>query len=196
MSECGSGPTVEEEEAEYERARDERIETLYQGWGAREMAERIVDLEDELGGVTEEGLCTGMHANVAEAQCEVERLRSLLQEDGEAFRIVRSAVYALRQEHDRYRSAWISARRRAADEANFGMEALELKNSVITSMTADRDRWRQGHEAAESQLVFARRENARLTAELLNLRESTCAAPELEHVGTDEDGAIYRLRTS
>ncbi|WNI28630.1 hypothetical protein [Streptomyces sp. ITFR-6] len=71
-------------------------------------------------------------------------------------------------ERDRYRLAWISARRRAADEANFGMEALELRDAEI----------------------------ARLKAELADLRKSTCAAPQLEHVGTDEDGAVYRLKRS
>ncbi|MFJ3588608.1 hypothetical protein ACIQUY_04870 [Streptomyces sp. NPDC090231] len=71
-------------------------------------------------------------------------------------------------QRDRYRFAWLSARRRAADEANFGMEALELRDAEI----------------------------ARLKATLADLRKSTCGAPELEHVGTDEDGAVYRLKRS
>jgi hypothetical protein len=73
---------------------------------------------------------------------------------------------------NRYRLAWLSARRRAADEANFGMEALDLKAAEIVRLTADRDAWQRGHETAESQLVYERRENARLRAELADLREA------------------------
>jgi len=43
-----------------------------------------------------------------------------------AWELAESLVDA-QDERDRYRSAWLSARRRAADEANFGMEALELE---------------------------------------------------------------------
>jgi archaellum component FlaC len=68
--------------------RDERIETYYQGWGAREMAERIVNLEDELGADVD-GICTGMHADVAEARAEVERLRTQV----ESFRGWRASIY-------------------------------------------------------------------------------------------------------
>ncbi|MFB7114067.1 hypothetical protein [Streptomyces sp. NPDC056291] len=126
-----------------ERTRDERIETLYQGWGAREMAERIVDLEDEIG-EEKDGLCTGMHADVAEAHAAWEDMRD---------------------ERDRARNAWRSARRRAADEANMGLEALELKREEIS----------------------------RLRAELDALRKSTYGAPRLEHMGADEDGDVWRL---
>jgi hypothetical protein len=225
MSErCGSGRTIEDEEADYERDRDERIETLYQGWGAREMAERIVDLEDELGADVD-GICTGMHADVAEAQAEIERLNSIAgyyefraEEDAararrkiesverasdEVTRAYNAAMSdleiqerALREaradadyfkewaagnghrlnaalsERDRYRLAWLSARRRAADEANYALEALDLKATEITRLTADRDWWQRGHETAESQLVYERRENARLRAELADLREA------------------------
>jgi hypothetical protein len=76
----------------------------------------------------------------------------------------------------RYRAAWLSARRRAADEANFAMEALDLKAAEIARLTADRDWWQRGHETAESQLVYERRENARLRAELADLRKSTHGA--------------------
>ncbi|MGI5404157.1 hypothetical protein ACQEVG_32845 [Streptomyces sp. CA-135486] len=38
----------------------------------------------------------------------------------------------------RYRLAWLSARRRAADEANFGMEALALRDAEIKRMKAER----------------------------------------------------------
>jgi chromosome segregation ATPase len=216
MSErCGGVP---DDVDEYNR--DERIETIYQGWGAREMAERIVDLEDELGADVD-GICTGMHADVAEAQAEIERLGKALKEaraDSEYFEEwatangkrlnatlaqrdeyrdalsevatydeweisavgqsepVRLVVTDVRPhadaERDRYRLAWLSARRRAADEANYGMEALDLKAAEIARLTSDRDGWQRGHETAESQLVYERRENARLRAELADLREA------------------------
>jgi hypothetical protein len=205
--------------------RDERIETIYQGWGAREMAERIVDLEDELGADVD-GICTGMYADVAEAHCEIERLNSILgyyefrtesEKDSAgvaewtAVRSIQlmneagrqrdryrlawlSARRRAKKHHSwwrgarhrmqtwqamcrqgysgRYRSAWLSARRRAADEANYALEALDLKSAEITRLTSDRDWWQRGHETAEAQLVYERRENARLRAELADLREA------------------------
>jgi archaellum component FlaC len=174
MSErCGTGSTLEELEEAYERARQARIDRYYQGESASDMAERIVDLEDELGADVD-GISTGMHADVAEAQCEIERLERALRlseaKIGGAALYVGQAnarsnmlenaltVYeGIADERDRYRLAWLSARRRAADEANFGMEALELRDAEI----------------------------ARLKAELDNLRKSTHGAPELEHVCTD-----------
>lgn len=65
---------------------------------------------------------------------------------------------------NRYRLAWISARRRAADEANFGMEALALRDEEIR----------------------------RIRAELEEVRRST-HAPRLEYAGEDEDGEVYHL---
>jgi hypothetical protein len=153
---------------EYDR--DERIETIYQGWGAREMAERIVDLEDELGADVD-GICTGMHADVAEAQSawEDERLRAdrfeaawrsarrrasramgawrymRWREDAQSEEMREQDEYARwlwdqfverGRESDRYRLAWLSARRRAADEANFGMEALALRDAEIARLKA------------------------------------------------------------
>ncbi|MET9126928.1 hypothetical protein [Streptomyces sp. NPDC004528] len=131
------------------RLREDRVETIYQSWGAREMAERIVELEDELGADVD-GICTGMHADVAEAHSEIERL---------------TGVAA------RYRSAWLSARQRAADEANMGQEAVD-------HIRQDRDRWRAGHETAEAQLVAERREVARLRAERDEVRETTPATSD------------------
>ncbi|MEV5319134.1 hypothetical protein AB0K92_16015 [Streptomyces sp. NPDC052687] len=197
------------------RLRDDRIETYCQGWGAREMAERIVELEDEIGADVD-GVCTGMHADVAEAQAEVERLKDRLryehnransaidrEETAEkaveelqeelsrlvdhteascvvvadrdrykaawqsarrrasramgAWRFQQRTIESLktwrrkdeavirelvvgvaeRSSHlNRYRLAWLSARRRAADEANFGMEALALRDSEIRRLRA------------------------------------------------------------
>ncbi|MDH6625759.1 hypothetical protein M2271_003570 [Streptomyces sp. LBL] len=65
---------------------------------------------------------------------------------------------------DRYRSAWLSARRRAADEANFGMEALELKRQAI----------------------------ARLRAQLADERK-TFDAPRLEPLHDGEGGTVWQL---
>ncbi|WP_405620286.1 hypothetical protein [Streptomyces sp. NBC_00076] len=171
--------------------RDERIETIYQGWGAREMAERIVDLEDELGEEVD-GICTGMHADVAEAWSEIERLRLSLadcdrarESAGNLYLMFRDLRDEEADRADRYRSAWLSARRRAADEANFGMEALELKEREVA-------RWRSGHETAEAQLEWRRRETARLRAELDDVRK-TFDAPRLEPLDDGEGGQVWRL---
>jgi hypothetical protein len=167
---------------EYDR--DERIETIYQGWGAREMAERIVDLEDEIGADVD-GICTGMHADVAEAHAAWEDIRDERDRYRSAWRSARRRAFLTglrlelaeqsrerrtawlvravehagthRRHRDHYRLAWLSARRRAADEANMGLEAVD-------HIRKDRDRWRSGHETAEAQLVRERRENARLRA--------------------------------
>ncbi|MFC8583203.1 hypothetical protein ACFUGD_01295 [Streptomyces sp. NPDC057217] len=126
MTECGSGPTIEEENAAYERDREERVETYYSGWGARDMAERIVELEDELGSDVD-GVCTGMHADVAEAHSEIDRLTSLVgywehrAEESDRLREHAGSLYEmfkrLRDDEadraDRFESAWKSARRRA-----------------------------------------------------------------------------------
>ncbi|WP_405927884.1 hypothetical protein OG554_03545 [Streptomyces griseus] len=196
---CGTEPTVEELEAEYERARDERIETLYQDWSASDMAERIVELEDELGSDVD-GICTGMHADVAEAWAEIERLNGQV----ERFQGWRAAIYEVarasfraagksRRSAARYRLAWLSARRRAAEEANLGAEAVE-------HLAADRDRWRRGHERAEAQLHAGRRANAelhleleRLRAKLRDLRESTHGA-SLECVGEVDGETVWRAK--
>lgn len=151
--------------------REERVETIYQGWGAREMAERLVELEDEIGADVD-GVCTGMHADVAEAQAawSDERLRADRFEAAwlsarrraaryaGAWRSADAAVQSWRHaarsasraladvlgtlhsrtgEADRYRIAWLSARRRAADEANFGLEALERERARQASYVAE-----------------------------------------------------------
>lgn len=167
---CGTAPTLEELEEEYERARQARIDRYYQGENASDMAERIVDLEDELGADVD-GICTGMHADVAEAHCEIERLNGEVAQLRSAWkvstatresyrRITRDLNGVVREllsasadrmhERDRYRLAWLSARRRVAEEANLGAEA-------VAHIAADRDRWQRGHERAEAQLVPTRR---------------------------------------
>jgi hypothetical protein len=277
-----------------EYSRDERIETVYQGWGAREMAERIVELEDELGADVD-GVCTGMHADVAEAHAEIERLTSESRNlEGDCIRLseeldearadnvelakrardadhweavadrMRDEISRLKElleyEHsradtaidreevaekaaeeaqadakyfeewaihnglnfnnavqqrnqawdraDRYRLAWLSARRRAADEANYGLEALDCQREETR-------RWRRGHEAAEAKLTYAYREIERLRDALarveavadefgmlsagrlrdeLGEQRKTTDAPRLEYAGQDEDGEVWRLK--
>jgi hypothetical protein len=220
-----------------ERSRDERVDRYYQGESAAQLAEMVVDLEDELGEDVD-GICTGMHADVAEARSEIERLLSLVgywehraeeltgqlaecdrlrehagslyemfkrlrdeesdradrfesawksarrraktamgawrytqwrvdqhseerQKDEEFAQFLWGQLSERRQERDRYRLAWLSARRRAADEANFGMEALALKNEEIRRLRAE-------------------------------LERKTFDAPRLEFAGTDEDGDVWR----
>lgn len=74
-----------------------------------------------------------------------------------------TAYEGIADERDRYRLAWLSARRRAAEEAVLGAEAVE-------HIAADRDRWQRGHERAEAQLHAGRRVNAELHLELERLR--------------------------
>ncbi|MDX2575922.1 hypothetical protein PV332_10560 [Streptomyces scabiei] len=174
------------------RLRDDRIETIYQGWGAREMAERIVDLEDEAERM--KGLLRYEHerANAAiareetaegaaeESREEAERLRTAWRSARRraktamgAWRYMRwhedaqnkemraqdefaqwlwEQVTTRRKERDRYRLAWLSARRRAADEANFGMEALALKEEELAT-----ERARQASYVAELQPLIRKR---------------------------------------
>lgn len=153
---CGTEPTVEELEAEHERARQARIDEYDCSFNSRQLAAKLVDTEDELGGVTEEGLCTGVHADVAEAHCEIERLTRALRLSeariGGAARYVDQAdarsqmlenamvaYEGIADECDRYRIAWLSARRRAAEETNLGMEAVEHLQAEVTRLRAQLD---------------------------------------------------------
>ncbi|MFJ6237967.1 hypothetical protein ACIQH0_28255 [Streptomyces griseus] len=165
---CGSAATAEEEEAEYERARQARIDEYDCSFSSRQLAAKLVDLEDELGSDVD-GICTGMHAGMAEAHAEIERLTRLLASrvadstaEWTAVRSIQLMNEAGRQ-RDRYRLAWLSARRRAAEEANLGAEAVE-------HISADRDRWQRGHERAEAQLVPTRRRLEEAEARLAAVR--------------------------
>ncbi|MFJ6636600.1 hypothetical protein ACIQMR_35330 [Streptomyces sp. NPDC091376] len=90
----------------------------------------------------------------------------LLERAGELYLMFKRLREEEADRADRYRLAWLSARRRAADESNFGLEALELKNAEIR----------------------------RLKAQLDALRKSTDGAPRLECMGTEEDGStVWRL---
>ncbi|MFD5198831.1 hypothetical protein ACFWM7_01410 [Streptomyces sp. NPDC058375] len=85
-------------------------------------------------------------------------------------------------ERDRYRLAWLSARRRAAEEANLGAEAVE-------HIAADRDRWQRGHERAEAQLHDGRRANAQLHQELAQVRAKLRDARAYAMERCSDDGA-------
>ncbi|MEO3974395.1 hypothetical protein [Streptomyces sp. CAU 1734] len=93
---------------------------------------------------------------------------------------------------DRYRLAWLSARRRAADEANYGMEALDHYRAEIDRLRADVGRLR---EFAEEVDALRRRckdgseESARLDAALRPVNE---ALDELERA--EQRHRPYRRR--
>ncbi|WP_432157788.1 hypothetical protein [Streptomyces sp. bgisy153] len=97
-------------------------------------------------------------------QRTIESLKTWRRKDGDVIRELVVGVAERSSRLNRYRLAWLSARRRAADEANFGMEALELKQREITRLRA-----------------------------LLDEREST-HVPRLEFAGFDEDGEVWRVR--
>ncbi|MFE7624275.1 hypothetical protein [Streptomyces sp. NPDC057509] len=102
---------------------------------------------------------------VKDARADAEYFQAWAEGNGRRLNEVLAQASTYRRQRDRFRLAWLSARRRAADEANFGMEALELRDAEI----------------------------ARLKAELADLRESTHATSELEYMGSDEEGGVYRL---
>jgi hypothetical protein len=149
-------------------SRDERIETYYHQ-SAWELAESLVDAEDALKELNDEACRLADHTDATcvvlaernrykaawrSARRRAKRNRSYADSD---LRFTRNMWSDAVRDLNRYRSAWLSARRRAADEANMGLEAVD-------HIRKDRDRWRSGHETAEAQLVWERRENARLRA--------------------------------
>jgi hypothetical protein len=128
-------------------SRDERIETYYHQ-SAWELAESLVDAEDEV---------TKLRSAWRAATATIESWRRMFRRESDLTRDLLSLLVLRGSEAGRYRSAWLSARRRAADEANMGLEAVD-------HIRKDRDRWKRGHETAEAQLVWERRENARFRA--------------------------------
>ncbi|MCM2391739.1 hypothetical protein [Streptomyces albipurpureus] len=150
-----------------EYSRDERTNAYYQGWGARDMAERIVQLEDELGDDVD-GIFTGMHADVAEAHAEIERLTRALRlseakEGGAALYVDQAnsrsdmlenamvAYEGIADERDRYRLAWLSARRRAKQHRSW---------------------WRGARHRMKTYRAMLRHEH-RVASEIEQLRKST-----------------------
>ncbi|MEV4037701.1 hypothetical protein [Streptomyces umbrinus] len=113
-----------------EASRDERIEEYYHH-GARELAEWLVDAEDKLK--------------------ESDRLREHAGSLYEMFSRLRDEEA---DRADRFESAWKSARRRASDEHNFGMEALELKRAEIFRLRDEERRLRDFADEVRRVLGF------------------------------------------
>ncbi|MFD7776634.1 hypothetical protein [Streptomyces sp. NPDC059753] len=75
-----------------------------------------------------------------------------------------TAYDGIHEERDRYRLAWLSARRRAADEANFGMEALERKNYELSRAWTAHSEAQEAWVDAENRLDDATTNVVRLRA--------------------------------
>lgn len=138
-----------------EKTRDECIDDLYESWCARDLAERVIDLEEEAGQTRAE------YRNVVRSVDQLRRALADVRADAEYFQewatgngLRLNTVIAQR---DRFALAWESARRRAAHES-------VMATAAVDHLCRERDRWRAGHERAESQLVQERRENERLRA--------------------------------
>ncbi|MCY0926249.1 hypothetical protein OTB20_08520 [Streptomyces sp. H27-H1] len=202
-----------------ERTREERIEAYYHE-SAWILVEQLVDAEDTNAELREEigdevdGLCTGMHADVAEAH---------------------SAWEDVSAERNRYRSAWHSARLRAADAYTYGAEAMDRKAAEIATLSAELRRHRaladevrqirgktmcadtptellESHlrpiYAALHELTAADRERRPFVPRIereraadeygrLPLRKAPYGAPVLEVMGVDEDGSsVLRLKVA
>ncbi|KUF18842.1 hypothetical protein [Streptomyces silvensis] len=132
-----------------ERPREERVERIYDGWSAWAMAEKFVELEEEVEAAA--SVESDRLASLEARDAEIERLKrdlrlseakvggAALYVDRVNARVVMlenvvDAYDGIHGERDRYRLAWLSARRRAADEANFGAEALALRDEEITRL--------------------------------------------------------------
>ncbi|MFJ6720521.1 hypothetical protein [Streptomyces sp. NPDC091259] len=154
-----------------ERTRDERIESYYHE-SARALAMDLVDAEDEAARLRSAWTSARRRARKHRSWWRGTRHRMLTyramlryaeQTTGEVW----ADCWAVSDERDRYRSAWLSARGRAVDYFNFGAEALALRDKEI----------------------------ARLKAELSDLRKTFCGADALECVGEEGDGStVWRLR--
>jgi hypothetical protein len=98
----------------------------------------------------------------------------------------------------RYRSAWLSARRRAVDEFNHGAEALALRGEEIARLKAEQ-RTIFGMQSGDCpQHDYTHDATNPWPCWCPPLRQSIGGAPvpELECAGTEEDGStVWRLRT-
>jgi hypothetical protein len=156
-----------------ERTRDERIETYYHE-SAWDLAAWLVDAEDEAARLRSAWTSARRRAARASgawryACWRVESLRSEAKKDGAVMRGLLETLGARSRQTRRYRSAWLSARRRAVDEFNHGAEALALRDAEIARLKAEQP-----------------------------LRQSMggAPAPELECAGAEEDGStVWRLKT-
>jgi hypothetical protein len=120
-----------------ERTREERIEEHYQE-SASYLAESLVDAEDTLR--TVEGDCIRLSEELDDARAANVELAKDVRDAAHWEAVascMRTELLGLRSERDRYRSAWLSARRRAVDEFNHGAEALALRDAEIARLTAE-----------------------------------------------------------
>lgn len=118
-------------------------------------------------------------AMVEARDAEIERLRDLLRTESarandaiDREQAAEQHAEELGEERDRYRLAWLSARRRDCENSLHATEALELKDAEITRLKA----------------VMERRRPADCGETEVPPRKSTSADPRLECVGTEEDG--------
>lgn len=118
-----------------ERTRDERIE-MYYDESAQSLAEWLVDAEDEAARLRREVAATHDDADYYQewAHANGHRLNAMI------------------RCRDRYRSAWLSARRRAVDEYNHTAEALALRDAEIARLIAEP---RKSTHAAELECMGA-----------------------------------------
>lgn len=126
-----------------EKTREDLIDDLYESWSTRDLAERVVDLEEDAGVTRAEIVrlrdllrAETVRADAAirredTADAEIEELKEELtdarvdledahkqrafqrEEDAGRIALLRADVDGIRSERDRFKSAWQSARRRA-----------------------------------------------------------------------------------
>ncbi|MEV7250247.1 hypothetical protein [Streptomyces cyaneofuscatus] len=176
---CGTEPTVEELEAEYERARQARIDEYDCSFSSRQLAAKLVDTEDELGADVD-GICTGMHADVAEAHCEIERLTEIVNDYehrinwfttcAQCARLM-DAVYDETIRADRYRLAWLSARARVERAKINRASELRWANGMWSDALHDRHRYRLAWLSARRRVA----------------EEANLGAEAVEHIAADRD---------
>lgn len=100
------------------KSRDERIEARYH-LSARDLAERLVDAEDE---------AARLRTQVKVADAKVAAVKPYVDGVNARIRMLEDVVDVyddIHGERDRYRLAWLSARRRAAEEAALGAQAVD-----------------------------------------------------------------------
>jgi hypothetical protein len=112
-----------------ERTREVRIDR-YDEESARTLAEWLVDAEDEVARLRAAWTSARRRARKHRSWWRGSRHRmityqAMLRYARQTADEVWTDCWAVTDERDRYRLAWLSARRRAADEANFGREALD-----------------------------------------------------------------------
>nr|WSW58472.1 hypothetical protein OG513_07690 [Streptomyces sp. NBC_00998] len=113
-----------------ERTRDERIEDYYRQ-SARELAQSLVDAEDETARLrsawrSARGRAAMYFRGWRGARWRAGLYQEEARKDGAALREMLGVLGIRSSEGRRYRTAWLSARRRAADAYNHGVEAMDL----------------------------------------------------------------------